>query len=705
MFLKNKLTLICGLIAGLCSISSYAQLEEIVVTGELIDSNILELPNSVTVIDSDAISERTAQNLEDLFALAPNINFTTGASRGRFIQIRGIGERSEFSTPINNSVGVILDGIDLTGLSTAVSSLDTQQVEVLRGPQGTLFGANALAGLINVVSNKPTDEIYSKVTFGLEEFDGREFSAVFSEPINEDIGYRVAVKHYESDGFTKAVFLDRDDTANIDETTAKFNLVAQANEKLELDFNVFFADINNGYDAFSLSNTRETDTDEPGVDEQQTIAGAIKASYQISDSLTLESTLSHANSDLEYSFDEDWSNPFLCDNASCPFGDFSSFDQYTRDNVNTTLDVRLVSNPEDSINWVLGGYFRDQEIDLERVYTFLDDDFESEFDTTNAALYGQITAPIVNGLSLTVGSRIEHRGTDYRDNTGVSASPDETLWGGRIALEYLAQDGTFVYGLISRGYKAGGVNLEGSLTQEQRSYDTETLINYEVGFKKAFFNDTLHLKASAFYQDRDDIQIDQSIVASVETGEIDGVCPCTFTDFIANAADGSNRGIEVELDWYINDHITLFSAIGYLDTEFGEFESFTHIEADDNTGIGFDLEGREQAQAPSYTAVIGGEVTITKNIAFSGSVEAKDDFLFSNDHEGRADSYELLNLELSYSTDNWSIAIYGKNVTDELIQTRGFGTFGNDPRDGFTLNEYFQFGAPRLLGVKASVEF
>jgi len=685
-------------------------LTEILVTAEILESNVLQLPNSVSVINSFAIEQRGAQNLEDILALAPNVNFTTGASRGRFIQIRGIGERSEFQAPIINSVGIIADGIDFTGIATGISTLDVQQVEVLRGPQGTLYGANALAGLINVVSNKPTETFYGKVTAAVEDFGGRELSGVISGPTSDASGYRLAVKHYQSDGFTEAVFLGRDDTNNIDETTARATFNTKVNENLNLDFKVYLADIDNGYDAFSLSNTRVTDTDEPGFDRQETVSASVSAQYAINNNLQLETNLSVSQSDLDYAFDEDWSNIFICENTACDSDllgfdlFFSSFDRYQRDNDNTTVDLRLVSNGNESVNWVAGLYLRDQSIDLERTYTF-QDFFTSNLETTNLAVYGQAEITLNNSWSLTSGLRLERRELDYQDNFGGIASPDETLWGGRIALEYQAESGAFYYGLISRGYKAGGFNLEGSLSLDEREFDTETLINYELGFKQRFFDGRLSLQTSLFYQDRSDIQVDQSIVRSVATGEIGGVCPCSFTDFTANAASGSNSGLELELDWAANERLNLFATLGLLDTQFDEFLSFDHIEANRDNGIAFDLAGREQAQAPSYTAVIGGQYALTETLSIGGSIEAKDDFLFSNSHEGTSDAYELLNLELSYQTDNWSIALYGKNLTNELVKTRGFGTFGNDPREFYALDEYNQFGAPRIVGVRASVEF
>jgi len=712
-----KIRFICYLFTSLFSVplisfSALAAepLTEIIVTAELLESNALALPNSVTVISDAAIEQRNAQHLEDLLALAPNINFNTGASRGRFIQIRGIGERAEFQAPIINSVGVLIDGIDFTGIATAASTLDVQQVEVLRGPQGTLYGANALAGLINVVSNQPTDTFSGRVTAGLEDFGGREISGVISGPTSENSGYRVALKHYQSDGFTEAVFLGRDDTNNIDETTARARYTTRVNDTLDLDFTLFVADIDNGYDAFSLANTRQTDTDQPGVDRQETLAGTVKASYVISDEVKLEAALSRASSDLEYSFDEDWSNIFICDNTACDSDllgfdlFFSSFDQYTRNNDNTSVDVRLTSSASDSVRWLLGLYYRDQQTDLERVYTFLENDFISELDTTNAAIYGQSEFALSDRWSLTTGLRFERREVDYNDNNGAIAAPEENLWGGRIALEYQADNGAFYYGLVSRGYKSGGFNLEGSLSLEEREFETETLINYELGFKQTFLQGRVRLQASVFLQDREDIQVDQSIVRSVASGENGGTCPCSFTDLTLNAASGTNQGLEIELDWQANDRLSVFATLGLLDTQFDEFLSFDHILADRDAGIAFNLAGREQAQAPDYTWVVGGRYAFTSHWSLGGSIEAKDDFLFS-DHEGRSQAYELLNLELAYSSDNWSAAIYAKNLTDELVTTRGFGTFGNDPREFYALDEYNQFGAPRVVGVKASFTF
>ena len=134
--------------AALPAMAQPPALEEIVVTAELRTTSLLDQPASTSVVTANEIRQRAAQHLEDILNVAPNVNFASGASRARFFQVRGIGERSQFQEPLNPSIGFIIDGIDFSGLGTAGTLFDVDQVEILRGPQGTLHGANALAGLI-----------------------------------------------------------------------------------------------------------------------------------------------------------------------------------------------------------------------------------------------------------------------------------------------------------------------------------------------------------------------------------------------------------------------------------------------------------------------------------------------------------------------------------------------------------------------------
>ena len=686
-------------------------LTEIVVTAELIENSLLNTPSSVSVLAESAIQARSAQHLEDLLNMTPNVNFATGASRGRFIQIRGIGERSEFQEPIINSVGVLVDGIDMTGIATAAAALDIQQVEVLRGPQGTLHGANALAGLINIVSNAPSEVRMGRIELAAEEFGGRKMSGVISGPLSDTSGYRLALMNYQSDGFVDNVFLSRDDTNDLDETSARLRYRSQPSDDLLLDLTLFYADINNGYDAFSLDNSRQTYSDQPGTDDQQTSAAAINVQYAIHDSLAFSGSVSFADSELEYGYDEDWSHIGICDGTACDselFGFdwwYSSTDNYVRDNNNTSIDLRLTGTTSDALSWVAGLYHRDQGIELDRQYTFAAADFSSQLDSEHTALYGQVEIDLNPDWIFSGGLRLEKRDTGYNDNSGAAASPDEDLWGGRLSLSYRADSGAYYYGLISRGYKSGGFNLDQSIPAEQREFDTETMLNYEVGVKTELLEGRMQLQASLFYQDRQDVQTKQSIVRSIATGLSGDPCPCSFTDFTDNASTGSNSGIEAELAWQASDRLQINAALGLLNSRFDDYLSFEHVLADRDQGIAYNLAGREQAHAPGYQWFAAAEYALTENAYISGSLEGKDAYFFSDRHDERSQSYEMLNLELGWRADNWHIAAYAKNLTDEIVTTRGFGSFGNDPRKFYQTEPYNQFAAPRLIGLKASMEF
>jgi len=725
MKLNNQLTTITTLCGCLFSFNSFAfddasAGEILIVTAELEDSNVLELANSVSVIDAEVIQARNAQHLSDVLNLAPNVNFATGASRGRFIQIRGIGERSEFKEPVNYSVGVVLDGIDLTGISTAATTLDIQQIEILRGPQGTLYGANGLAGLINLVSNSPTDTFYSKLSASTESFGGRELSGVVSGPISENSGYRFALKQNISDSYMQNNFLNRDDTNDINEFSLRGKIATQINENFAFTTSVFLADIDNGYDAFSLDSNRNTLSDQPGFDRQKTQAIAVDFDWEINSNFWLESVFSYASSDLDYAYDEDWSYTGICDGLDCDSELagfdwwYSSFDQYQRDNNNLSLDVKLHSKDSESsqpsLSWVAGFYFRDQQVDLTRQYTFQENDFTSQFNTKNIALYGQVEVPLARQWTLVSGLRFEQRRDDYFDNNNANFTPSESLWGGKLSVEYQYQPSKMVYGLISRGYKNGGFNTDGSIAVENRIYDTEFMWNYEAGIKGLWLDDRLTMQAAIFYQDRKDIQTKQSIVRSLDSGLLvqeNGLCPCSFTDLTGNAATGSSVGLEIETRLQATDNLNLYSTLGLLNAEFKQFSSYTHVDADLEAipPVPVDMSNRDVAHAPNYQWLIGGIYYFSDHLSFNPEIESKDEFYFSDRHNVKSDSYQLLNLRLVYQQTDWRVSFYVDNAFDKDIQTRGFGSFGNDPRNFYARGEYFQFAAPRVIGLSFSHEF
>ena len=449
--------------------------EVITIDGDFRATSLQKTASSLSVIASDEINARNAQNLEEIIARTPNVNFSSGTQRARYYQIRGIGERSQFKEPINPSVGLVIDGIDFSSVGSIASTFDVEQVEVYRGPQGTRFGANAMAGMINITSNKPSDTFEGKVRLSAGNYDSYSAGLVLSGPATKKVNYRLAVEQYSSDGFIENDFLNRDDTNNRDEFTMRGKLAIQATDDLTIDITTFVADFDNGYDAFSLDNTRQTLSDQPGFDRQDTKALATTFTYQGFNDFTLESIFSYADSTLDYGYDEDWA--FV---GIRPDWEYSSEDQYFRDKTSATAELRAVSKPggeifNKSTAWVTGLYFKQEKTDLLRKYTYLSADFTSTFDTDNIAAFVQFDSQLDKKLSLTTGLRLERRNSDYNDSEMLAFSPNDTMVGGKVVLSYQMDKNNLFYGSINRGYKAGGANTEGSLPADLREFSPEYL--------------------------------------------------------------------------------------------------------------------------------------------------------------------------------------------------------------------------------------
>lgn len=686
--------------------SSPQGFEEVIVTAQFRDISVLDTGSSITVIDSDTIERRAATHLEQVLNLAPNVNFSSGASRAKFIQIRGIGERSQFIEPLNPSVGLLIDGIDFSGIGGAATTLDMRQIEILRGPQGTLYGANALAGLIDMKSNDPTDSFEGRVETSIAEYETRTSSAVLSGPISDTLGYRLAVQGHRSDGYIDNDYLNRHDTNNIDELTARGKLQWRASDDLLVNFTGFYVDADNGYDAFSLDNTRHTFSDQPGHDRQESSAFSVETIWQGFEHFDVVGLVSYAESNLGYSYDEDWSYVGICSGQLCDGWEYSSFDRYRRDRENGTVDLRLVSSEvgrlfNGSTDWVLGVYYRFQDESLLREYTYASGDFTSDYDTRNRAIYGQLDSWLTDRLKLTSGLRLEFRNADYDDSDMVNNDNSERLWGGRLGLEYNLTPQTLVYGLVSRGYKAGGVNSNPSLDPKARDFDTEYLWNYEAGIKGDWFDHRVAMQLSVFFQDRREMQVKQSLVEPISGSS----CPCSFTDFFDNAARGENYGAELEVNWQASELVRLYGSLGLLRATFKNFKSFSHVDADPANDVAVDLSGHEQAHAPSYQFAVGMDVALTNRLTAGLEVEGKESFYLSPRHNAKSNRYELVNARLDYDVEQWSLSLWGRNLADRDVIVRGFGSFGNDPRKFYETEPYYQYGEPRIVGATATYRF
>jgi outer membrane receptor protein involved in Fe transport len=681
------------------SINAIAQsaMEEVVVTATFDESSLLSTPSSVSVIDSKQIEARSAGHLEQILLAAPNITAATGASRSRFIQIRGIGDLEQFTEPkYQASVGLTIDDIDLSGLAGGATLFDAQQVEILRGPQGTRFGNSGLAGMINVISAAPTEKFEGEVSAGAGKYDSYNTGLMLSGALSDSVRGRIAMQQQKSDGYIENDTLNRDDTNNIDEQTVRAKLQWQISDTSQLDWTVLHLDKDNGYDAYSYDNSLHTRSDEPGYDKQDTLATSVKLSQTLSNNYLLETIVALTDSDLDYGFDEDWEEGL---NAF-----WSANDNYLRDQQTGSFEVRLHSNrqviEQGDSDWTVGIYYKQRDEELKREYrgtdgfVSLDFDFASDYDDQSQAVFGQYQYALSNRLHLTGGLRFEQFEYDYKDDANTPFSSGDNLWGGELTLEYLATEDTLFYTTVSRGYKAGGVNANaraelanGSLVtptkdafvRERQTFDEETLINFEIGLKGSYLEDRLNVQAALFRMERDNPQLESWVAEGF-----------TWVSMLDGASEGTNQGIEIESRFQVNDALSLTANVGYMDTD---VEDLIIYDMDSDALI--NVSGRDQAKAPHYQYSVGANLQLSDQLRGNLIVEGSDGYYTGFHHEGQIDSYQLVHASLTYNVADVEIQAWARNLLDEDYDTHGLYIFGH----------YTQQGEPRTYGINARYQF
>lgn len=691
--MKAKISLLCAAMLPLFATNAVAKqnsLEVIEVTSDFKKESIQTLSASASVLGELEITQRGASYLDEILNSAANVNFTAGASRGRFVQIRGVGLRSQFQDPIQPSVGLLIDGINYSGLSGSALLFDVEQVAVYRGPQGTRYGADAMAGMIDMQTAAPSQEKALKVKLGVGNYNSYEAGIAAGTGLTDSSAIRVSGFQRKSDGYTDNLYLNEPT-----QTQGEQALRVKLQNDWSADFNTTLAihhiNIDNGYDAFTLDNSRNSVADEPGQDDLESDAFAFTANYQGFSAFNLTATATGLQADSLYSYDEDW----VCKDATHPLceagphnGGYSSTDSYARDTEKGTLDLQFSSKNND---WVLGLYSERRDVDLTRVYTWQSQDFLSSFDVRNTAIYGQKITPIANDVELITGLRAENYSADYKDNNGFNDNTDETMFGGKIALEYQVVPRTMIYTSLSRGYKMGGVNGEAlakakdknlNIQPENYTFDPEYLWNAEFGVKGQSEDKSHTLSVTAFYMKRDDMQLKQWQVQDQQ-----------FAGYLDNASSGKNYGFEVEGVKQYTERLTLNYSFGYLRSKIKGFK----------TESGLDQHNREQAQAPKYQYAVNFTYSLLDNLDAKLGFEGKDSYYLSDSHNDQAPNQNLINASLTYFDNNWSLTAWGRNLADRDVPVRGF-EFGNNPLKGYETENYYQHGEPRLVGLTFQYE-
>jgi len=663
-------------------------IDEIIVTADFRERPVTEIPSSVTVMDARFIEEAAVQHFEELVNLVPNLNWSGDGHRARYFQIRGIGELEQYQGAPNPSVGFLIDDIDFSGIGTIATLFDVQRVEVLRGPQGTRYGANALAGLVYVQSAEPGDEWSGNVRFGVADDDSYSAGVAVGGPLSSsgNTSFRISAHHYQSNGFRHNSYLGRDDTNGRRETTVRGKLLIRPDSAWTIKLAAMVTDIDDGYDAFAIDNSLTVLSDRPGKDAQQSIGASLKAVWDGSDKFSLTSITSFADSDIDFSFDGDWGNP----DAWAPFTyDFIAINDRERSTV--SQELRLSST-----DWLIGVYAMRLGDDLKTLnqgdyydpffdFAFsLDDTFASSYEAVNAALFGQLDFDVGESSQISVGLRVEDRSTDYSDSSGMVLGPGETMVGGELTLSHEISDAVTGFVSLAKGYKAGGFNL-GLVPPGRREFEQESLWNLEAGIKSSLLRHTLTLTASVFYSERNDQQVRTSF-------QLDPTDPLSFVFFTDNAAKGRTIGLEADLIWRPDDAWQFYMHFGLLKAEFEDFSTPQ-----------VSLSGRRQAHAPDYTIALGGLYRHPSGYFARLDFTARDEFYFDVSHDRKSTTSEIANARIGFDAGRWSAQLWARNLFDEHYAVRGF-YFGNEPPN-FPNELYLRFGDPRQIGITFDMRF
>jgi len=705
------------------------ELQEIVVTATLRNTPASEVPASVTVLDAKTLRDAGRINFEDVLGLIPNLNWAGDTSLPRYFQLRGIGELQQYQGAPNPSVGFLVDDIDFSGLGTAGTLYDIDQIDVLRGPQATRYGANALAGLIYLRSAEPTNGFYTRVDLDGGDYGTRSEGAVVSAPIDSlDSSFRVAAQHYYSNGYYHNLYLNRNDSNRQDEYTFRAKWVYQPSDRLRVELNAMNIDIDNGYDAFSIDNSRNTESDQPGVDSQHSTGTSVRAHYLVSDTVGFTAIAAYARSIIKYSYDGDWGNALLW----APVATVYEYQEIqNRQRTTRTIELRLGTEARTGFGWLVGLYGNQ----LDEALTDLslgdyqapgtpadpaadqsDDVIDSAYRARNFALYGELDGDLAPALRWSVGLRGERWSANYHGTTtdflgtnttytnapvAVAAiesvapavlSPANDLWGGHASLTYKLDSTQSIYGTLSRGYKAGGFNLSQGLLPNQLAFNPESDVNLEAGYKADFLEHRLKIDADVFYLRRHDAQLLTSFQSDPQN-------PDYFVYYTGNAVSGHNYGLESDIAWQATDRLILGADIGLLQSYFEDFD----VQQGATSAI-IQSVSRELPNAPHWQAAVNATYRDARGPFGRLDVTGMGGYYFDlPPNETASRPYGLVNAKIGWETLRWSAYLSGRNLLDKRYPVRGF-YFGDVPPN-FPNEVYVQLGDPRTWVASVTVKF
>ncbi|MDE0488933.1 MAG: TonB-dependent receptor [Gammaproteobacteria bacterium] len=735
---------------------STAVLEEIVVTAQKREESLADVGIAVDVISGDRLREAGALSLIEVGRFSPGLNIQTpfGEFGYPLIAIRGVNTDGFIET-LPQSTGVYADGVYVSQPPMqAFRLLDLERMEVLKGPQGTIYGRNTIAGAINLISKRPTFEPEGYATVGFGNYSRASFEGAYGGPISDTAAGRIAVKYLrQTDSPLTNLDPNLDDGGELDQLMARGSLLFRPNDDVELLVRFYAGrDDSDVWPWAAIPAGQDTDGD--GIPDQvcPEYARGDVAAAQVNclardpfvsgdtfndtdgDPYTINQNAigNHAYRSSGISAELNWSLSQMTLTSVTGLDDFERHDILDEDAGPTVAlddvrksdvsqfsqEVRLASNAGDGMQWLAGIYYSSDEMEGDPSFDSGGRQDYSTLETDTLGLFGQIEYPLSDDLALTVGGRWTdvQRDFDYRTTgffasaelqAGASSSFSDSDYSARVALDWSYNDNTLIYASISRGFNAGTFNSQFLATVDNlEPTKSESLTAYEVGLKSTFAGGRASVEAAVYYYDATDPQ-----VVAVEPLSL------ISANFLINADDSKMQGGEIQLRALAADWLELSFGAAYIDSEYGNL-----VTSVAGTGTGSPYPDNAPVFGSTLADLTGNRIPNTPELSINSSATVEWpvndgwrfigqlDFLWEDDipRDLRASPALFteahidvdLRLAVRSADDKWDAAFWVRNLTDEEYLTEAYEVLGF----GFYIAAG-NYSYPRTFGLELTRRF